>query len=114
MLAHCVPLSGLLLLAPHVLDLIGEPSQLCAAVRHFMLLLLPLLWLDAIDRSAWRNVTCSWDLASTSRRDDIRFWCVAHVCRPLNGILVAQRISLPQMWISAAVLASHIVFCWCL
>jgi len=34
-------------------------------------------------------------------------------CRPLNGILVAQRISLPQMWISTAVLAFHIFFCWC-
>jgi len=52
MLAHCVPLSGLLLLAPRVLDLVGEPTQLCAAVRHFMLLLLPLLWLDAVDRFA--------------------------------------------------------------
>ena len=52
MLAHCVPLSGLLLLAPRVLDLVGEPSPLCAAVRRFMLLLLPLLWLDAVDRFA--------------------------------------------------------------
>ena len=58
MLAHCVPLSGLLLLAPRVLDLFGEPSQLCAAVRQFMLLLLPLLWLDAIDRSAPPPVLC--------------------------------------------------------
>ena len=35
-------------------------------------------------------------------------------CRPLNGMLVAQRISLPQMWISAAVLAAHVVVCWLL
>lgn len=50
LLPHCALISGLFLGLPHLLRHLGQPAELCAAVGAFLLMLLPFLWLEALNR----------------------------------------------------------------
>ncbi|KAI7842583.1 hypothetical protein COHA_003687 [Chlorella ohadii] len=78
---HCIPITGLFVAVPSLLAAAGQPAEMTAAVRAYLLALLPNLWLDA-------------------------------VARPLNRILVAQRITQPQMVTGLVVAAQHVAACY--
>lgn len=77
---HCLPITALFVGVPYLLAALGQPADVCALVRAYLLALLPNLFVDA-------------------------------VARPLNRILVAQRITQPQMAVSLLVAAQHVAVC---
>ncbi|PNH12640.1 Multidrug and toxin extrusion protein 1 [Tetrabaena socialis] len=74
---HCLPITGLLLAAPHLLRYLSREEQLARMAHSYILALVPAVWLDAL-------------------------------ARPLNRVLVAQRITRPQMVISLAIVPMHV------
>ncbi|KAG2492272.1 hypothetical protein HYH03_009512 [Edaphochlamys debaryana] len=74
---HCLPITGVLLGAPHVLRVLSRDEQLADQAHKYIVALIPAVWLDAL-------------------------------ARPLNRILVAQRISKPQMVVSLLVVPLHV------
>lgn len=80
---HCLAISGLLLGAPSLLQLLSGDQELADMAHRYILGLIPAVWLDA-------------------------------AARPLNRILVAQRITRPQMAISLVIIPLHIATTWAL
>ncbi|GIL46250.1 hypothetical protein Vafri_3278 [Volvox africanus] len=74
---HCVPITCLLLGAPHLLRYLSREHMLAVIAHKYIMALIPAIWLDAM-------------------------------ARPLNRILVAQRITKPQMVISLLIVPLHI------
>ena len=153
---------------PALLAALGQPAEVCALVRAYLLALLPNLFIDAVARWVWvracRGVLVwRWRWVGESRGDWTGsaeregatvggVWgggvgvgggeggveaaverdslpaaprCAAfplpHVpclaapagCRsPLNRILVAQRMTQPQMAVGLVVAVQHVAACW--
>ena len=51
---HCLPITAMFVAVPHLLAALGQPADVCALVRAYLLALLPNLWIDAVARwAAW-------------------------------------------------------------
>ncbi|EFJ52692.1 hypothetical protein VOLCADRAFT_115641 [Volvox carteri f. nagariensis] len=74
---HCLPITGVLLAAPHLLRYLSREHEMAVIAHKYILALIPAVWLDAM-------------------------------ARPLNRILVAQRITKPQMVISLIIVPLHV------
>jgi len=47
---YSIPITGLFVAVPSLLAAAGQPAEMTAAVRAYLLALLPNLWLDAVAR----------------------------------------------------------------
>ncbi|PSC71055.1 MATE efflux family isoform A [Micractinium conductrix] len=81
LMLHCLPIAAAFVSLPALLAALGQPAEVCALVRAYLLALLPNLFIDA-------------------------------VARPLNRILVAQRMTQPQMAVGLVVAVQHVAACW--
>lgn len=132
---HCLPISALFVAAPSLLAALGQPAEMAAMVRAYLLALLPNLWIDAVARWAPPPARLAPLAARVPRlrlRDvaaTLRMYATAplpHALtgpallptlgahRPLNRILVAQRITQPQATVSLVVAAQHVGACYLL
>jgi multidrug resistance protein, MATE family len=69
--AHMAPITAVVLSIPALCRFMGQPEDVVKLMMPYVLVSLPGVWLDAVDR-------------------------------PMNRMLIAQQISLPQMYISGA------------
>lgn len=47
---HCLPITALFVGVPYLLAALGQPADVCALVRAYLLALLPNLFVDAVAR----------------------------------------------------------------
>lgn len=55
---HCLPIAAMFVSVPMLLAALGQPADVCALVRAYLLALLPNLFIDAVARWAGGRDRC--------------------------------------------------------